>query len=463
MSGMPSRCPDCPGVKTCVGGDGPLNADILFVGEAPGQDENRKGLPFIGKTGREVNEHYLPLAGLRRERVRFDNAISCLPSTNQGRLDRKNQKDLELLQVCAQHHLYPEIDEMKPRLIVPMGVFACLALDPDIDLDLHHGRPFPTRFGMAFPMYHPAGGVHEPKKMLHIRTDWVGLRKHLVGKLYQPVDEFAGSEDYSIVESEDDLDAYLWDRNNYSLGCDTEVKRGGDPFCITVSVEPGTGRLIRAWDRHILKRLQWWLDHWEWWIYWHNWAGFDHMVVADMGLTFPQQLIRDTMMQAFHLGNIPQGLKTLAFRELGMAMKDFDDLVKPFSIPRVLQYYRDANAEEWPKPEEKLVLKDDGNYKTYKAHSMNTKLKIFFTYLDKNPDKDPFAAWENWESDWDMIQERLGPWPGKCISHAWEDDRDSVIWYACRDADALVRLEPRLMQMRQRVRQTTQEHWRDVA
>jgi len=65
---MVGRCPACPGVNHCISGDGPQCNDstVVCLGEAPGRDEQRRQQVFIGKTGRELNEHYLLLAGLRR-------------------------------------------------------------------------------------------------------------------------------------------------------------------------------------------------------------------------------------------------------------------------------------------------------------------------------------------------------------------------------------------------------------
>src|ERR1039458_2475904 len=97
------RCPLCPGEHRCVDSNGPEDSLYLFVGEKPGQQEDRAGIPFVGKTGAEVNEHYLPLAGLRRENVRFANSISCWGGPgNLDKLDIKRQRDRDLLQSCAE-------------------------------------------------------------------------------------------------------------------------------------------------------------------------------------------------------------------------------------------------------------------------------------------------------------------------------------------------------------------------
>ena len=147
-----SRCPLCPGKNDCVNGDGPCTVGgYEFIGEAPGKDENRLSRPFVGKTGREVNEGYLPLTGLRRSGVRFNNAIRCLPITPKGKLDSKKPKDRDLLKSCSEYHLYPELEKLKPKLIVPMGAFACMAIDPTIDLELQHGIPVQTSWVKRSP------------------------------------------------------------------------------------------------------------------------------------------------------------------------------------------------------------------------------------------------------------------------------------------------------------------------
>ena len=447
------RCSLCPGSHNCVPPTGPLDADVVFIGEAPGKDEDKQLRPFIGKTGQEVNDHYLPLAGLRRDQVYVTNAIKCLPSGHGGKLDIGRSKDLELLYACSDNSLYEEISTVRPKLIVPLGAFACHAICPDIELDLQHGIPTETSFGTVFPMYHPAGGIHEPKKMLQIRTDWYRLGKYLKGKLRVPVDE----EPAPIYA--------VWKGNTHGLlrsdplACDTEVTRFREPYCLTFSNVCGSGNLILAEDGYSLAAFQNVLNSWTGPILFHNWL-FDSHVVEAMGLHFPRHLIVDTMSRAFHLGNLPQGLKALAYRELGMRMEDFDDLVTPYSVPLCMDYLRKARETEWAIPEETTIRDSDGKWKLYKPQSMATKIKRFFTDFGNNPNKDIFGAWDNWEDNHSMIEAKLGPWPGKDIRYV---PFDKVLRYACRDADATLRLWLREQQMTRRVRRTVQEQWGDVA
>jgi DNA polymerase I-like protein with 3'-5' exonuclease and polymerase domains len=337
-----------------------------------------------------------------------------------------------------------------------MGMLACYALDPDINLELQHGIPLETSWGTVFPMYHPAGGLHEPKKMLLIRNDWVRLGKFIRSKL--SVHKDTTVVDY-CEESADSLLQTFLECNDYSrpLACDTEITRLRDSFCLTYSDCPGTGRLIKAADSESLEIFQVMLDQWKGPILFHNWL-FDRPVVEKMGLRFPEHLIVDTMVRAYHIGNLPQGLKALAYRLLGMKMEDFDDLVTPYSVPMCLDYLRAAAEVEWPRPDEETVRDASGDWKLYKPQSFSTKLKRFFTDYKKNPAIDIFERWENWESDHHRVESVLGPWPGKCITHV---PFAKTLHYACRDADATLRLWPVLQKMTRQVRRKLQEHWGD--
>lgn len=449
------RCALCPKINLCVGPDGPADADILCIGEAPGHEENRKGRVFIGKTGEEVNRHYLPLAGLSRHTTRFTNAIACLPTSTGGKLDATRTADLDLLTCCASQHLYPAIEGGRYRLLVPMGAFACRAIFGEaFDLEMRHGIPTETPWGIpAFPMYHPALGIHEPKKMLYIRTDWWRLGQYLAGTLLVPHDDYP-TPDYHEVTDAAEIQDIETDR---PLAADTESQRGGEAFCLTYSQDAGTGRLIRATRPDLLLAFDRRVRDIRAPILFHNWL-YDWPITQGMGLQLRPASIVDTMQVVYQLGNLPQGLKALAFRELGMTMQGFEDLVTPYSRDNVLHYLNIARTYDWPKPDEELRIDEKtGLWQLYKPQGMNTKLKRFFTDLEKRPDKDVFLSWENWASSQAMIEAECGPWPGLCISHV---PFEQTLHYACRDADALIRLWPILKRMRTMVRRLPQQEWR---
>jgi hypothetical protein len=289
--------------------------------------------------------------------------------------------------------------------------------------------------------------------MLQIRTDWHRLRSYLSGTLRLPVDAYP-SPDYAEVTDVNELESL---DESQPLACDTESTRNREPFCLTYSQAGGTGRLIRAGRRDLLEGLNRRISRWQNPLLFHNWL-YDWSVVEKMGLSFPLHRIVDTMSAVFHLGNLPQGLKALAFRELGMTMMDFSDVVDPHSRQNVLHYFHIAASMDWEKPAERLEIDGKtGLWKLYRPQSMSTKLKRFMTDYSKRPEMDVFERWENWEDDHAEIEERCGPWPGKCISHV---PFDQALFYACRDADATLRLFDVLRAMRRRVRRVSQENWR---
>lgn len=347
---------------------------------------------------------------------------------------------------------------MLPSLIVPLGNFACRAVFGEgFDLELRHGIPTETVFGIpGFPHYHPSLGLHEPKKMLYIRTDWDRLRRYLRGALVLPSDDYAGHEDYTEVTDARDLDI----DPDLPLACDTESSPSVGPFCLTYSQYPGAGRLVRATHAHLLALLQSAFRAHRSAILFHNYL-YDWSVVESMGLSIPVRRVVDTMAEVYRLGNLPQGLKALAFRELGMTMEDFEDVVRPYSTARVLEYYELASLETWPKPDPQMVLDEKGQWKVYKPQGLNTKLKRFFTDYRKSPDtKDIFKQWDNWSESHAMIEAELGPWPGMDIAHV---PFDEVLFYAVRDADATGRLWSLIQPMRTVVRRLGQEKWVDYA
>lgn len=460
---MSIRCALCPNQNRMLGLCGPENADILGIGEAPGKDENDAkrnptGTLFIGKTGQELNNQYLPLAGLNRGSLALHNAICCLPVSAKGKLDPNNKKDMALLACCAATNLYPVIERGKWRALLPMGRFACDALLPDFDLELGHGIPLQSPWGIpAYPQYHPALGIHEPKKMSYIRRDWHRLKLWLRGQLKLAQDPYPEPY-YEEITDVRTLRATLLPFRPAAF--DTESTRDSGPFCLTFSQEPGTGFLIRAARPDLLAALQSRLDEWTAPLIFHAWL-YDASIVRKMALRFPTRLLVDTMARVFHLGNLPQGLKALAFRELGMLMEDFEDVVRPYSRARVLAYYQQMTTYEWEKPEPRLELDSKtGLWKKKQPHTLNTRLKTFFTYLKKDPNKDIFKAWENWEPEHSEIEAKLGHWPGMCISHV---PFEKALYYACRDADATLRLYYFVKRLERQVRRTTQERWADAA
>ncbi|HXC05547.1 MAG TPA: uracil-DNA glycosylase family protein [Bacteroidia bacterium] len=455
---MMDRCALCPGSSRQVPGYGPETCDYFFLLEAPGKDENRIGIPLVGKTGQEFHEHYLPLSGISASNIFKDNAVSCLPPGD-GKLDPSNPKHAALIKCCAEHHVYEEVRRRKPKLIIPLGGVAA-TLIPGLDLDVQYAFPFVWDVpGVGehtiFPSFHPALGIHSPKEMGRLRNTFIRLRKYLKGELVIPQDKYPNPDFGSVLNTSHAIDEYIQQDTECNMSLDTEITRQHKPFCLTFSVRPGTARLIIAESDKALARLAWWINRWKGRILLHN-RLFDRPILARMGVPIPHRLIIDTMAEAYHLGNMPQGLKTLAYRFLGAEMQSFDDLVRPYSTYRVLEYYARGLQEEWSRPPEECIRDTKGEWKGYKPQSFGTKLKRFFTDLAANPDLDVFDRWGNWEMHHEEIETKLGPYPGKDISHT---PLEKILPYACQDAARTLELWPIQERAEKLVRNKSAYEW----
>ena len=105
--------------QNTVFGHGPIEADWLFVGEAPGSEEDRQGLPFVGRAGQLLNSILFSI-GLARDEVYITNVLKCRPPGNRDPMGE------EVIQ--CEPYLHDQIDHIKPEIIVAMGRFAAQAL-----------------------------------------------------------------------------------------------------------------------------------------------------------------------------------------------------------------------------------------------------------------------------------------------------------------------------------------------
>ncbi|MBV9084019.1 MAG: uracil-DNA glycosylase [Acidobacteriaceae bacterium] len=228
-------CADCPRKYRPIPGDGPQPASILIVGERPGANEHKYGKVFIGKTGQELNETYLPLANLTRSRVRICNAVCCWADNNRTPTDKE-------IASCAAHHLPREIELTQPRVIILMGGSAC-KLVPSIKLDMMHGIPQYAElfdwFGPVVPMYHPALGLHESRWMTQLLEDWQSLGHHIREDYWpEPIDPPVTN--YRILRGKEVNDIQL----PPVIAIDTE-SHGTTPFSVQIST-PSRSRSRRG-------------------------------------------------------------------------------------------------------------------------------------------------------------------------------------------------------------------------
>lgn len=156
-----SRCPAlCESRSRIVSGVGPTDAELVFVGEAPGAQEDEEGEPFVGRSG-DVLTDALRDRGFSRRDVRITNCVRCRPPDNR---DPNVQE-----QANCRGHLDAELDAMDPTVIVTLGkVPSELLLDRDVAVTKEAGSLYDARIaGVARPILvsvHPAATLYDPSQ-----------------------------------------------------------------------------------------------------------------------------------------------------------------------------------------------------------------------------------------------------------------------------------------------------------
>ncbi len=176
MSALADLCTQMLGCQECglakgrtrvVPGEGPENAEIVFIGEGPGFQEDRQGRPFVGPAGQFLGE-LLAIAGLRREDVYICNVVKCRPPNNRDPLPNE-------LAACK-HWLDAQLDLIKPRIIVTLGRYSMSRWFPGQSISRIHGRPVVHDGVTVFPMFHPAAALHQQNLRGLLEEDMRKLR-----------------------------------------------------------------------------------------------------------------------------------------------------------------------------------------------------------------------------------------------------------------------------------------------
>jgi DNA polymerase len=162
------------GRKTIVFGVGNPNADLMFVGEAPGADEDIQGEPFVGRAGQLLTK-IIEAIDLRREDVYIANVIKCRPPQN------RNPEPDEVEQ--CEPFLFRQLDTIKPKVIVALGKFAAQSLLRTTDpITRIRGREFTYRDAILIPTYHPAYLLRNPSAKRDVWEDMKRVRSILKGE-----------------------------------------------------------------------------------------------------------------------------------------------------------------------------------------------------------------------------------------------------------------------------------------
>jgi DNA polymerase len=157
-----------------VFGVGNPRAELMFVGEAPGQDEDLQGEPFVGRAGQLLTK-IIEAIGLTRDQVYIANVIKCRPPQN------RNPEPDEV--ATCEPFLFRQIDAIKPRVIVALGTFAAQCLLQTSDpISRMRGRVFRYRGAQLIPTFHPAFLLRSPERKRDVWEDMKKVRALLQGE-----------------------------------------------------------------------------------------------------------------------------------------------------------------------------------------------------------------------------------------------------------------------------------------
>lgn len=163
-----TKCGLCQTRSNVVFGIGPQNADIMFVGEGPGEQEDLQGEPFVGAAGKLLNE-MLSIIDLGRHNCYITNIVKCRPPRNR---DPENEEQ----QACI-HYLRNQVALIRPKIIVCLGrVAAKRLIDPDYRITREHGQWICSNGVWMTAIYHPSALLRDLDKRPDTFVDLLSIR-----------------------------------------------------------------------------------------------------------------------------------------------------------------------------------------------------------------------------------------------------------------------------------------------
>lgn len=145
-------CPELKAQATqLVFGDGSSDSDIVFIGEAPGKNEDAQGKPFVGAAGKFLDE-MLNMIGLKRRSVYITNIVKYRPPNNRDPLPEEKNEFLPYLEA--------QLDVIKPKLIVTLGRHSMECFLPGLKISQVHGQPKRKGGKVYLPLFHPAAALY---------------------------------------------------------------------------------------------------------------------------------------------------------------------------------------------------------------------------------------------------------------------------------------------------------------
>jgi DNA polymerase len=177
LQALYEKCAACHGCAlgetrtNCVFGVGNPEADLMFVGEAPGEQEDLSGTPFVGRAG-QLLDKFLYAVDIRREDVYIANILKCRPPKNRDPLPAEEDACIDFLR--------EQVKIIKPKMIVCLGRIAAMRLiKPDFRITREHGQWFEKGSFIMSAVYHPALLLRDPRKKEEMLEDMKAIKAKL--------------------------------------------------------------------------------------------------------------------------------------------------------------------------------------------------------------------------------------------------------------------------------------------
>lgn len=155
----------------CVFGTGSTEADLLFVGEAPGENEDQTGIPFVGRAGKLLDQ-FLFAVDIPREKVYIANILKCRPPKNRDPLPAEEDACID--------YLREQVRMIQPKIIVCLGRISAMRLiKPDFKISAEHGTWFEKGDYLMTAVYHPAALLRDPRRREDMLRDMQAIKAKL--------------------------------------------------------------------------------------------------------------------------------------------------------------------------------------------------------------------------------------------------------------------------------------------
>jgi len=423
-----------------VPGEGPTPCFLAIVGSRPGYWEDRRGRPFVGQTGEEVERYLDGISLPTREDVWLTNLHRDYKGLDGDYTKAETAVDTQ--------ELLAELTRVTPEIIVTLGAEAVRVFLGDVDLESVHAIPWQLDTRVILPLYHPAQGLYSPDIQGYVSYGFGQLAQYLAGNVEARVfgeDRYANKEIYEEITTGRQLQSRLQRLSkDATLAIDTEGWPS-NPWSLQFSYRAGCAYLIRAHRQDLLDAFARIVCQTRPRLAFHS-ALHDLGMVRALALTGLDTLsFDDTRVMSYLLQVEPQGLKPLCVRHCGMQMQSYDDVMGDASLRLAVDYLVSLLDVETADYDEQCFTAlcrelDSGRRVTKVPQLPKTPLHKAVIRCLRSP-----RARGLWEDQSEDIQvegyTRLGAMPAPTLDHI---PFDTARTYACRDADGTRRLLPEL-------------------